>query len=496
MKLAQLLAALPSAETKAGTQLNIKGLAYHSQQVKPGYLFVCIKGFNTDGHLYAQEAFEKGALALVVERWLEQIPRDKQILVSNSRRALALLAASFYDHPTKKLQLVGVTGTNGKTTTTFLVESIFKAAGRKTGLIGTVEYRIGDQPLPVQRTTPESLDLQRLLYEMARDKVELVALEVSSHAIDLERVTGCQFSALVFTNLSQDHLDYHGNLENYFQVKSRLFRSPDPQNSTRYLLNGDDPFGRELTKMVNGSFYLYGINSPADIRAREIKISPEGLFFEVSTPLGNLSLEMKLKGLFNVYNALAALGVGISLGLPLEVIKEGLEKMEGVPGRFESIDCGQDFSVIVDYAHTPESLRNVLETARSIAQGRLITVFGCGGNRDREKRPLMGEVAARLSDFSIITSDNPRQEDPITIIDQIEAGFKRGKTNSRYSKIPDRRDAIFQAIALARKGDIVIIAGKGHEKEQIFADKTVPFDDCEVAICALRSVQRDTVKSY
>lgn len=504
MKLTEILSALPEAETKGNIELDIKELAYHSRQVKDGCLFVCIKGFKTDGHLYAREAWRSGAVAFVVERWLSEVPEDLQILVPNSRQTLALLANILYNYPTQRLQLIGVTGTNGKTTTTFLIESILRTAGRKTGLIGTVEYKIGDGHLSVERTTPESLDLQHLFAQMIEAGVGSVVMEVSSHAIDQERVTGCRYDVVVFTNLSQDHLDYHQTLEDYFQVKSRLFKNDfdrEAGSKIRYVINADDIYGKRLIEMLertgkSSNVYLYGLNSNVDIIGKEVKLSGQGTSFRICTPVGNLFLKIQLKGLFNVYNSLAAAGVAISLGLPLETIKNGIEGVTNIPGRYETVDCGQGFDVVVDYAHTPDSLRNVLETAKSISKGRVITVFGCGGNRDKEKRSLMGAVAARLSDFSIITSDNPRNEDPASIINQIEEGFKHQLPQARYSKVLDRKDAIFQAIALAREGDTVIIAGKGHEKEQVFANQTIPFEDRQVVVEALRSNQNVTGKSF
>lgn len=504
MKLAEILSALPKAETKANIELDIKDLAYHSHRVKDGCLFVCIKGFKTDGHLYARWARQSGAAAFVVERWLSDIPEDLQILVPNSRQTLALLANILYNHPTQRLQLIGITGTNGKTTTAFLLDNILRTAGRKTGLIGTVEYKIGDEHLPVERTTPESLELQCLFGQMVQAGVDSVIMEVSSHAIDLARVTGCQYDAIVFTNLSQDHLDYHQTLEDYFQVKSRLFKNDSDRGADskrRYVINADDIYGQRLIEMLDragksSSVYLYGLNSSVDIIGRDVKLSDQGTFFQICTPAGNLFLKTQLKGLFNVYNSLAAAGVAISLGLPLEIIKNGLEGLINIPGRYETVDCGQDFDVVVDYAHTPDSLRNVLETAKSISKGRVITVFGCGGNRDKEKRSLMGAVAAKLSDFSIITSDNPRNEDPASIISQIEEGFKQRLPQARYKKVLDRKDAIFQAIALAKEGDTIIIAGKGHEKEQIFANQTIPFEDRQVVVEALRSIQNVTSESF
>ncbi|MBI4743627.1 MAG: UDP-N-acetylmuramoyl-L-alanyl-D-glutamate--2,6-diaminopimelate ligase [Actinobacteria bacterium] len=490
MNLNRLIKSLSPKEIKGNIDLDIRGIAYNSNKVKPGDLFVCIKGFKDDGHLYAEDALTNGAVAFIVERPTEGL-KSSQIVVESSRKALAVASNIFFGFPSSRLELIGVTGTNGKTTTVYMIDSILKAAGKKTGLLGTIEYRIDNKFYPSYCTTPESLDLQIMFDEMLKQKVDSVVMEVTSHAIDLERVTGCQFRVLVFTNLSQDHLDYHENVENYFKVKSRIFKnSANEIIVPNYVINIDDFYGREIAKMVGMQGYFYGLNTPADITVSDINLTKEGTSFKTTTPKGPLFVKMRLKGVFNVYNALGAIGAGLSLGISLKDIKLGLEAIRLIPGRFEPLDYGQEFNVIIDYAHTPASLENVLKTIRRISDGRIITIFGCGGDRDKGKRPLMGAIAAELSDFFIITSDNPRSEDPMEIIDQIEGGFIEEFPKARYCKIADRRDAIFQAVALAKNGDTVIIAGKGHEQGQIFVDRIVPFDDHQVAYEALKELMR------
>lgn len=490
MNLNRLIKSLSIKEIKGNVDLDIRGIAYNSNRIKPGDLFVCIKGFRDDGHFYAEDALMNGAVAFIVERPLEGV-KTTQIVVENSRNALAIISNVFFGFPSSKLELIGVTGTNGKTTSVYMIDSILKAAGKKTGFLGTIEYRIDNKFYPSYCTTPESLDLQIMFSEMLKQKVDSVVMEVTSHAIDLERVTGCQFRVLVFTNLSQDHLDYHEDMENYFKVKSRIFQSSSSEIIVpNYVINIDDFYGREIAKTIGMQGYFYALNTPADIMVSDINLTKEGTSFKATTPKGPLFIKMKLKGIFNVYNALAAIGAGLSLGISLKEIKLGLEALHLVPGRFETLDYGQEFNVIIDYAHTPASLENVLKTVRRISDGRVITVFGCGGDRDKSKRPLMGTAVAELSDFFIITSDNPRGENPMEIIDQIEKGFMENFPKARYCKIVDRRDAIFQAIALAKKDDTVIIAGKGHEQGQVFADRIVPFDDHQVAYEALKELMR------
>ncbi len=488
MRLERLISSIPDITGLRGNiDLDIKDISYDSKKIKQGSLFVAIPGYRTDGHLYVKEAVESGASAVICERWLDDVSVP-QIRVKRSRLACSLLAAAFFENPSKKIDLIGVTGTNGKTTTTYLIESILRAAGRKTGVLGTVECRIEDLPLHLDRTTPESVDLQEILAKMVDVGVETAVMEVSSHAIDMERIAGCQFKAAIFTNLSQDHLDFHKTLDKYFQTKLRLFSLSQGNQQPFYVINCDDSYGQRIIESLDVESIRYGIKCKAETKASEIKLSTEGSSFKISNPTGHFYVNLKLKGMFNVYNSLAASAACFSLMIPNSKIREGLEKIDAVPGRFENIQEGQDFLVFVDYAHTPDGLENVLTSAREISQGRIITVFGCGGDRDKTKRPLMGVIAARLSDFTVITSDNPRSEDPLSIITQIETGFLRENPKARYSKVENRHDAIFQAIAIAKTGDIVIIAGKGHETGQIFADRVIPFDDRDVARQAIKEL--------
>ena len=481
----------PLAPTmEADPDPEITGLAYDSRQVKPGDLFFCVKGLKLDGHRYLPDAVARGAAAAVVEHPVDPLPVPA-LEVESARAAMPKVAAAFYDYPSRKLALVGVTGTNGKTTTTYLVESIAKAAGRNTGVIGTLGARINDEEIPGERTTPESPDLQELLARMAAAQNGagmVVAMEASSHALDQGRTEGCEFDVGVFTNLTQDHLDYHADMEDYFRAKALLFTEYPQATGKRFIgvINVDDAYGRRLAGMCTGDVLTYAVEAKADLRATDIEASATGLRFTVHAPEGEFPLRLHLGGLFNVYNSLAAMGAGRALGLPWETLLASLQAATGVPGRFESVDAGQDFGVIVDYAHTPDGLENVLKAARALNPGRLISVFGCGGDRDRTKRPIMGRLAAELSDAVIVTSDNPRTEDPNSILDQIIAGIP-AEAGAAVEREADRRRAIERAVGEAQPGDLVVIAGKGHENYQIFADGTIHFDDREEARKALHA---------
>ena len=472
----------------------IKGITCDSRQVRPGFLFVAVKGFTSDGHEYIGQAVRQGAAAVIAEREVELFTETDWALVADTRRVLALLAARFYGHPSSKMKMVGVTGTNGKTTTTNLVASVLDAAGQKVGLIGTIHNRIGEKILPVTHTTPESADLQHLLARMAGEGVETCVMEVSSHALALHRVEGCEFDVAIFTNLTQDHLDFHRDMEGYLDAKLKLFSSlaaPGGHKTKKdAVINADDPFAGRFIKATGGTVHTYGIHDFADVRAEDIQVFASGVRFTVRGKWGCWPLALKLTGMFNVYNALGAFTALAAMGVPPETIKDVLENTAGVPGRFELVNAGQDFSVIVDYAHTPDGLENILKTARQIAKGRLITVFGCGGDRDRTKRPLMGGIAAGYSDFSILTSDNPRTEDPITILRQIEEGVRAAAGKGGYAVEPDRRTAIRLAVGMAHRGDVVVIAGKGHEDYQIIGTQKFPFDDRLEAAAALEEVKK------
>lgn len=465
----------------------VQSIAYDSRQVEPGFLFVAIEGFATDGHRFVEQAVARGAVAVVVEKDIPLPPGVAFLRVPDTRLALALLAARFYDHPARKLKLIGVTGTNGKTTTTHLLAAIYQAAKNKVGVIGTIANRIGDRVLPVKHTTPESLDLQKLLAEMVDEGVTVVVMEVSSHALALKRVAGCSFDAGIFTNITQDHLDFHRDMSAYLEAKALLFRSLGEEGKPAVaVVNGDDPQGDHIIACSRVPVFTYGLSDGVQVRAREINVTSRGVFFRVTSPWGESQVNMKLTGHFNVYNALAALTAAAAGGIPLPNAVNALEFVEGVRGRFELVDRGQDFAVVVDYAHTPDGLENILKTARQITRGKLIAVFGCGGDRDRTKRPLMGEIAARLSDLPVITSDNPRTEDPLRIIAGVEEGVCR--IRSDYQVIPDRRAAIRFAVGTAKPGDTVVIAGKGHEDYQIIGTKKYPFDDREEATRALDEI--------
>jgi len=479
VKLSELSAGYPARIT--GDDVDIAQIAYDSREVKPGALFFCISGLAHDGHDFVGSAMAAGAVAAVVERRVGvDVP---QVVVESTREALAPLAARFYGDPTSKLTLVGVTGTNGKTTTTFILDSIFRQAGLKTGLVGTVEYRIGDLILPVTRTTPEGADLQRLFRDMVEEGVEAVAMEVSSHAIDLHRVDACDFDVLVFTNLTQDHLDYHRTMEEYAQAKKAVF---DRGARRGHVINADDELGRRIAAEC-GACVTYGLESEADLVARDVQLSAQGATYRATGLNLNVNVRSPLRGAFNIYNSLAAAAAGFVLDIEPDRIVKGLEGVSQIPGRFESVDAGQPFAILVDYAHTPDSLAQAIAAAKRITSGRLIVVFGCGGDRDVAKRPLMGKVAAEGSDVCIITSDNPRSERPEVITTQIEAGAREIK-GAHFEVIVDRRKAIGRAVSLAQLNDTVLIAGKGHETGQQFADRTVPFDDRDVARQELRRV--------
>ena len=451
----------------------VSGIEYRSTHVKPGDAFFCIPGFRHDGHDFAADAVRRGAVAVVVTRPVAVgVP---QAVVADGRYALALASARFYGRPSAELEVVGITGTNGKTTTAYLVDSILRAAGRVTGLIGTVETRIAGKHLPSARTTPESADLQALLAEMRSAGVGSVAMEVSSHAIDLKRVDGVAFAVAAFTNLTQDHLDYHHTLEEYWSVKRRLFTE---LSVAERVVNIDDPYGRSLAGDT-AARWTVGRADDALIRASSEHAGPHATTFELHTPAGTRQLALPLAGAYNVSNALVAAGCALALGIDLDAVVRGLEAAPQVPGRLERVDAGQEFAVFVDYAHTPDSLAKALEAVRAVTRGRVIVVFGCGGDRDPEKRSLMGVTAGRGADEVVLTSDNPRSEDPVGIILQIEDGLRAA--GAAYSVEIDRRSGIARALSLAVPGDSVLIAGKGHEDYQIFADRTIHFDDREVA---------------
>ena len=462
-------------------------VTHDSRRVTPGAIFVALKGLRVDGATFAAQAVESGTAAIVAEQPPPGATRVPWIVVTDARVALAVLAAEFFGHPSREMAVVGITGTNGKTTTSYLVAAIFEASGVRCGLMGTVVYRMGDRSFDATRTTPEAPEVQGFLRQMVTAGCGACVMEVSSHALALNRVDGIGFAAAIFTNLTRDHLDFHGDMETYFAAKRRLFEMLPPDAPA--LINADDPRAAALVETCRTPV-TYGINKPADVSPGPLSFTLSGLRFDVRTPQGAVRVRSRLVGKPNVYNILAAVGTTAALGVPPDAIERGLEQLPGVPGRFELVSSPNDeITVVVDYAHTDDALRNLLETARPMATRRLITVFGAGGDRDRTKRPLMGMVAARLSDVAVITSDNPRSEDPARIIEEVKRGAEpeMRQGNAEVLTIPDRRDAIVEAIRRAGAGDVVLIAGKGHEKYQEIGGRTLPFDDVAVAREALEA---------
>ena len=472
---------------RAGPSPQVTGVEYDSRQVSGGSLFVAFRGGTTDGNRYIPQAVAQGAHAIVTASAAgfaaaTEFPSVAVIEVAHGRRALAALAANFFGHPEAKLKLSGVTGTNGKTTTAFLLEAMLRHQGRKTVLAGTIEYHAAGRIFPAPHTTPESRDLLELFREGVDGGATEAVMEVSSHALDQQRVFGLQFDVAIFTNLTLDHLDYHGSMENYFAAKRRLFDGSDGPPPRVAVLNLDDAHGEQLKAQTRAEVvYTYGLRQ-GDFHAEELHMSPSGMSFVMVTPQGEVRIATRLTGGVNVYNLLAAGAAAVARGLPVEEVSRGAASLDFVPGRFQAVDCGQNFAVVVDYAHTDDALRNVIAVAREFVTqrgGRVITMFGCGGDRDRSKRPLMGHAAGAGSDVVVVTSDNPRSEDPLAIIEQVLPGL-RG-TSARVMVEPDRRHAIELAIAEARPGDLVLLAGKGHEKTQTVGGQVIPFDDVAVA---------------
>jgi len=481
-----LLIGIDLLASTGNATVEISSVAYDSRKVQPGALFVAIQGEKIDGNRFAADALARGAAAVASE---SPAPPDfpstaAWIRVSHARKALAIAGANFYGRPAEKLKLVGITGTNGKTTTTYLMDSILRVAGHKTGLLGTISYRTPRGELVASNTTPESLDLQRFFAEVCEGGGTHVTLEVSSHALAMDRVWGCPFAVAVFTNLTRDHLDFHKTMADYWAAKRRLFEGTGAGAPAVGVVNTDDPASKQLVKLA-GRTITYGLSNGADVVTRKFALAFSGLGFSVQTPAGRVEIRSPLVGRTNVYNILAAVAAAVGLGIDVEAIGEGVAQLPAVPGRFERIDEGQPFLVVVDYAHTDDALRNLLETARELPHsGRIITLFGCGGDRDRTKRPLMGEVAGTLSHLVVLTSDNPRTEDPLRIINDVIVGLQ--KAQPKYVVEPDRARAIELALDEAQPGDILLLAGKGHETYQILRDRTIDFDDREVVRRALR----------
>ena len=482
-KLSELINVLPNQRIIGNPDTSVQGIAYDSRQVVKNFIFVAIKGQHLDGARFVPDAVKKGASAVLVEEAVST--HATQIIVPDVREAMARLSAAFYGEPSKHMTLIGVTGTNGKTTITYLTESILKNAGFHAGVVGTVNYRYKGKIFDAPHTTPESPDLQKIFKEMLDDGVTHCVMEVSSHALSQKRVAGCRFVGAVFTNLTRDHLDYHKTMEEYFESKSRLFTDFIAKEKKGFaVINVDDRWGvrlkdRAIHRIAPTLKTIgYSLKQDAEIHPAKVSFSERGIEAMLDTPIGSVKISSPLLGEYNLQNSMAAVGVGIGLGLDKQAIEQGITNLKRVPGRLERIISDDGFQAVVDYAHTGDALERVLNTLRPLTKGRLITVFGCGGDRDRGKRPIMGEIATRLSDFTIITSDNPRSEEPLEIIKEIEAGIDKGSRDV-YTVMPDRHEAIKVAVDMAAGRDIILVAGKGHEDYQIVGDKKFHFDDTE-----------------
>lgn len=485
MKLRKILMDIPILEISGSDELDIRGITHSSKAVRPGYLFAALKGEKRDGMDFAAEAESLGASAVLSEWPKPARTGIAWIRVADAREALALAAANFYSHPSLKLKIVGITGTKGKTTTTYLLEEIFRTAGFIPGVIGTVDYRGPGFKVQAGRTTPEAPELQKMLQEMVDEGVSHCLLEVSSHALEQKRVWGVSFDVVVFTNLSGEHLDYHGSMENYFEAKKKLFFLNHKRNAS--VVNIDDPWGQRLMTELPMKTITFGLDPKAVVRAERYEFHDDGMNFLMDYPGGRVAVSSALIGKHNLYNILAAASVALAMNIPLPAIVRGIGSLRGVPGRFETVKNSRGLQIIVDYAHTDNALQYLLETVQELKPRRVLLVFGAGGNRDKSKRERMGEVASRLADWSVLTSDNPRGEDPLAIIGDIEKGFHK-RESANYEVVPDRKEAIRRALGMARKGDYVLVAGKGHEDYQIFKDRTVRFSDVEV----IRSLLAET----
>lgn len=486
MKLTKLLSVVPFFETKSVIDsIDISRIEVDSRSVSKGSLFICIAGFTVDGHEFVEQAIENGASAIIAEKTIESsVPT---IIVPNTSRAAAMISATFYHHPTKRLPLIGVTGTNGKTTVTYLLESIFNQFKKKTGVIGTIQMKIGGETYPVKNTTPDALSLQKIFNQMTNEHVDQALMEVSSHALDLGRVSGCDFDIAVFTNLSQDHLDYHNNMDDYLHAKSLLFSQlgntfNDGQKKFA-VINQDDVSAEVLKRSTVQHVLTYGCETKSQVMATAINLEVAKTTFTLETPIGSTNVTSKLIGMFNVYNMLAASSAAIAANVPLPIIKQAMESIKGVSGRFELVEGDHPFAVIVDYAHTPDSLENVLQTISDFAKKNVYVVVGCGGDRDKTKRPLMAAMALKYADHMVVTSDNPRTEDPQTILEDMTESL----SSNCYEVIESRRDAIFHVIDMAEKDDVILIAGKGHETYQEINKTRYDFDDRKVAKEAIES---------
>lgn len=477
MKLRELLKGIEYQCLQGSLDTEVTNLAYDNRRIENKGLFVCIKGLTVDGHSYIESAKEAGASAVMVQYPVENISQEITVILVDEKdtgKAQAIMANNLYGEPSKELNMIGITGTNGKTTTTNLIDNIIQQADKKPGVIGTIENRIGTEVLKAIHTTPQAIDLQKLLRRMVDESVDAVAMEVSSHALDMQRVHGTSYNVGVFTNLTLDHLDYHETMENYLEAKAMLFNMCESG-----LFNLDDPYVNELMKDATCKIYTYGINNTeADFNATQVTMSAEGINYTLVYKDEEITIELAIPGKFSVYNSLAAAASCFLAGISWDAIKDGLKGIKGVRGRFETVKSKNDYYAIVDYAHTPDALKNVLQTINEFATGEVICVFGCGGDRDPSKRPVMGKVAGENSSYCVITSDNPRTEEPQSIVDQIEPGVE--ETGCAYTKIVDRKEGILYALNRAKSGDVIMIAGKGHEDYQIIGKTKVHFDDMEV----------------
>ena len=482
MKLCELLKDVSVKKIIGNEEVNISGITFDSREVRAGYLFICIPGFKADGHDFALEAIDKGAVALIAEHEIEGIGATT-VIVDDARKETSAVAAAFYDHPYKKLKIVGITGTNGKTTTTYLIKSILESYGKKVGLIGTNQNLIGDTVIPSHHTTPDVIELMDLLSRMTREEAEYVVMEVSSHSLALNRVSACDFTVGAFTNITQDHLDFHETMENYLEAKSKLFSL-----SSVAVINNDSEAGEYLKERAkNCRVITYGKEKPSDVFAEDIKLLGNGIEFDLNYKGNKEKMSLNIPGEFSVYNALTAISCCIGLDIPLSEIAKGLKDAEGVKGRIEVVKTNTPYTVIIDYAHTPDGLLNIINAIRGFAKGRIITLFGCGGDRDKTKRPIMGKIAGELSDFCVVTSDNPRSENPSDIIKDILVGISETKCD--YAVVENRFEAIEFALDHAEKDDIILLAGKGHETYQILKDRTIVFDEREIVTKLIENTQ-------
>ncbi|MEK6265085.1 MAG: UDP-N-acetylmuramoyl-L-alanyl-D-glutamate--2,6-diaminopimelate ligase [Clostridium sp.] len=472
MKLEKIIENIKFYLIQGNTDMEIVGIQYDSRKVKTGDVFFCIEGYNVDGHEYIQNAITNGAAAIVCQKNIEELKNCTVIKTDDSRKALSISAANYYNDPSSKMKMIGVTGTNGKTTSAFMIKAILEAQGYKVGLIGTIANYIDQKKIHTERTTPESLELQELFAQMVDASVDYCVMEVSSHSLYLDRVYGIEFCDSIFTNLTQDHLDFHKTFENYFDAKLKLF-----YNSKNSIINIDDTYGEKAFSLIKSSKLTFGLNHKADIRAIDIKMNSRGSKFTLEYSGKSIEIELKIPGNYNVYNALGSIAVCLNQGIELQVIKLGLQEVQ-VPGRCEIVGGNYNlgFEIILDYAHSPDGLENILKTARGFTKSKLISVFGCGGDRDKTKRPIMGKIGTDLSDYSVITSDNPRNEDPLDIIKDVVREIKK----DNFEIIENRREAIKRAMEIAEKDDVIVIAGKGHEDYQVLKGKTIHFDEREV----------------